>query len=144
MNRLEYCSFVFLVWKCNMTDGCTRSKRVWERFLCFTAFAVLPARIGSLLRRSKAGCSTDGLILPAMDCELKWKRRHYVPTGWAVESLRWIANICAHPNKAVIYARSTKPGEEVGTGWSPGIPGDVGSCCENSDSELRFPFIWGI
>jgi len=53
----------------------------------------------------------------------------------AVESLRCVPGTHAHPNKVVIYARTTKPGGEEH--WLlPGIPGDVGTRFENLDPEL--------
>lgn len=139
-NRLEHGSSVFLIWKHNMRDFYyPRSKWVLERLACV-----------SLCKDGKCPKEAWGTLYswwPRPSCHGMWIEMEVktpsLPTDWAMESLRWAPGICAHPNKVVIYARTTKL-ERRSAGLSPGIPGDVGSCFENSNPELQFPSVWGI
>lgn len=63
-----------------------------------------------------------------------------LPTDGALERLWWIMAIGTQLNKVIIYDHATELGEEESIDVLPGIPGNVDTCCENSNSELHFLF----
>lgn len=81
----------------------------------------------------------DGLTLPPRNVSCNGS----LSKAWAVESLQCTLAICAQPNKVVIYAHATKPGEEQRVGVWPGIPGDQDSCCEMQILNFILPSIIG-